>query len=100
MKGTVEFEGEQDVEFLEHTYTVCFTAVAECEYQPGRTSGPPEYCYPEESELDINSVVITKVLDEDENEAVCTEEMKAELNERLNTEALEEAIWKAFLESE
>lgn len=100
MKGTVEFEGEQDVTFAERVYTVCFTVGAKCEYIPAQVGGPPEHCYPEESELDIQSVVITKVLNEDEQEVACTEEQKAELNERLNTPALKEAIWEAFLLSE
>lgn len=37
--------------------SVLWTAEVECFYRPGRFSGPPENCYPDESECEILSVL-------------------------------------------
>jgi len=51
--------------------TVSFTATATLSYQPARLSGPPEDCYPEESEIDLESLVLDSCFEYDaEGDAV------------------------------
>lgn len=52
---TVTVDGEENVAGLEFKWS----AVVRIMYQPAKISGPPENCYPEESEADIESLVTT-----------------------------------------
>ena len=72
---------------------VDFTVVAELSYQPAQLSGPPENCYPDESECDLESLVFTSVTDEEGNPMKITGELDKELNKKLDINFVEECLW-------
>jgi len=99
MTGTVTYEGEQTVDLEEDTFVVCFTAVADCAYQPARVSGPPEDCYPEDGELDMTSLTIGLILNSN-GEKVNLDSITDACREGLDQDAIEDQIWQQFHERE
>jgi hypothetical protein len=80
---TIELDGN------EIDLTIEYDAV----YQPARISGPPEDCYPDESELDITDVMFDLPPD-----ATCTEEQViAFITQPVMEQKLEEACWEHFM---
>jgi len=66
MKGSVTVEFEQEVELDGNTYVVCVEAEVELSHTPGHFSGPPEDCYPDDSEANIVRATITSVSDDND----------------------------------
>ena len=52
---TIEVEGTQTLGDDEHE--IAYTATVRVNYQPAQLYGPPENCYPDESEVEIESLV-------------------------------------------
>ena len=99
MKGRVTYEGEQEVDLVDDTYVVCFTVVADCSYQPERVSGPPEDCYPSESECDIVRCSIDLIVNS-AGEPVNLDSVTEACSEALDMEAIEDKVWEQFHERE
>lgn len=67
MRHTVTVEGTQEIDEREIEYT----AQVRCGYRPAKLYGPPENCYPEESEADIEALAtlpagFENLIDEDD----------------------------------
>ena len=54
--------GSQTVQITEDTsYQVEYTVIGRVSYSPGKYYGPPENCYPDESECELTEIKITCV---------------------------------------
>lgn len=84
-------EAEREVE-LE------FTVIAEMHYSPAQTSGPPENCYPEESECNITSLKITKATEDGKPVHLGLDTM-AQLRELISLDRVEEQLWEIYQEA-
>ena len=98
MKSRVIYEGEQAVDLEHDSYTVCYTVVADCYYQPAKLGGPPENCYPEESEYDEISFKIDLIISSS-GEHVNLKELEVKCLANLDAEQIEEKVWQSFMES-
>jgi hypothetical protein len=98
-KGTVTLELEQEVELEDDSYLVLFDVTADCAYQPAQLSGPPESCYPEESELDITDLRITLITNSN-GEEVNRKALVEQCREALDREMIEDALWDEFMSRE
>lgn len=72
-----EVSGEYETE---DGLTIQWTAEVDCFYRPGRFSGPPENCYPDESEAQIISL----------------QTQPAGLEDQIPEDDVLEAAWEAF----
>ena len=101
MKGTIHHEGEQTVEITvddePRTYAVDFIATAECQFQRGRFSGPPEDCYPDDGECDVTEIKITRITNE-EGEEVKDASIAAICRANLDEDQIADECWEAFME--
>lgn len=93
--ATITIQGEQDVTVSEENFTVRYEITAQMGYDPGRYSGPPENCYPEESECDITEATF-HVFDEDGNEV--DEPLASAAIARVNEDDIEQKLWDKFNE--
>lgn len=74
---TVEVEGTQEIDGRDIDYT----ATVRVMYQPAQLYGPPEKCYPDESETDIESSFT----------------FPPGYESKLDTEEIEDKAWEEFL---
>lgn len=81
---TIELDGN------EIDLTIEYDAV----YQPAKLSGPPEDCYPDESELDITDVTVP---DLSSDCTVTEEQIIAYLDTAKVQERLHDACWEHFM---
>ena len=72
-------------------------AHSKCYYHPGRTSGPPEDCYPAESDQDT-TVEILDCIDEAGVSLQLTPGLLALLEPLLPFDWMEDQLWRLFLE--
>lgn len=87
---------ELEVEAADGTTYLCnVEAHSKCYYHPGRTSGPPEDCYPEESDQETTFEILDCALDG--NELKLTPELLASLQSLLPIEWMEGQCWEAFM---
>lgn len=87
---------ELEVEAADGTTYLCnVEAHSRCYYLPGRLSGPPEDCYPAESEQETTFEILDCVLDG--NELKLTPELLATLQPLLPVEWMEGQCWEAFM---
>lgn len=85
----------QEVEHEGRTYGINFCAEGSLFSSPGKYYGPPEHCYPEESECEITSIEIISCTDEDElpvTDPTLLDKLKTLLSEDL----IDEALWQAY----
>jgi hypothetical protein len=95
-------ESEQTVTVDGEEYTVSYTARGSAIYAPGRFTGPPEDCYPDESECDVKEVRVTNVSNSD-NESVIPEKERALYDKcvaALDEEKVADELWTAFTEAD
>lgn len=71
-------------------YDVWYEISGTCTYQPGKTWGPPEDCYPDESESEVESVKILQV------DGALATDLPLSLRQRILTE-LDKLDLSAFL---
>lgn len=77
------------------TYLCNIEAHSRCYYLPGRLSGPPEDCYPAESEQETTFEILDCA--PDGNELKLTPELLASLLSLLPVEWMEGQCWEAFM---
>ena len=73
----VTVEGTQEIDGREIEYTADVRVM----YQPGRFSGPPEDCYPDESETDIENLVT----------------LPPGFEDKIDSEKIEDQAWEEFM---
>lgn len=99
MKAYVELEGEQEVTLdwlgQSRTFTVAFTAKGSAHYSPAQLGGPPERCCPEESELNLDEILITQVLNEDGAPVQALPALASRLRSGLNEHRISDLMWDA-----
>ena len=100
MNITTEVEEiELEVDFGEGEYeqiSVDIRISADMSWQSAKLSGPPEDCYPEESECDITETKILDAFDCNEKEIKLTPERIAAISDALESCDFEEELWDAF----
>ena len=60
-RGTHSCERSCSITLPSGEYDVTYRLEGKCYSDPGKTSGPPEDCYPSESEADVSLVEIVEV---------------------------------------
>ena len=95
MKATIVADCEQDIKIGDREYLICYTITARCYYQRAKISGPPEDCYPEESDMEIEIEVISAT-DAYGYVVPLSPLFLVQVTANLNTEKDEEAIWEEF----
>lgn len=77
-------------------FEVTYLATGKCYYDPGRLSGPPEDCYPPESEGEIASVKMLEVHDSN-SRPVTNEMLRALILAKLMELPLEEYLLENWM---
>lgn len=95
---TVTKDFEVEVELGDSIYTCNVKATSECTYAPGRISGPPEDCYPDESEQETTFEILDCALDGDEIQL--DEALIYELTPRLPVAWMETKLWGQYMRGE
>jgi len=67
MRHLHECERTATVRLGAREFDVAYTLKGKCYYDPGRISGPPENCYPPESDADLESVTVTGIWEDGED---------------------------------
>ena len=93
---TVKDTFQLEVDIESGYFDVEVEAHSKCYYHPGRTSGPPEQCYPAESDQET-TVEITSITDAAGEPVPKTPELLAALEAALPLEWIEETLWAQFL---
>lgn len=78
------------------TYLCEIDAHSKCYYHPGKLSGPPEDCYPAESDQETTFEI--KSCELDGNELKLTPELLSLLEPLLPTDWMEDQLWTRFME--
>ena len=99
-KSNVAVTGSQTVALDDHDYEVGYCATASCIYAPAQLYGPPENCYPDESELNDMEILITDVHGDDGRQITETALMWARLAIELNDDLIKEQLWETFMTDE
>lgn len=86
--ATVRVGGEE--------FEVTYLATGKCYYDPGKLSGPPEDCYPPESEGEIASVKMLEVRDSN-SRPVVNEMLRALILAKLMELPLEEYLLENWM---
>ena len=76
---------EQDVDFV---------IEADITYQPARISGPPEDCYPDESECYITEIKVRYPVD-----GCSDEQILAALEKQVGEEKIKEDLWSDYMDA-
>ena len=100
MYGTVTIYDTTEIE-LQHTlaagvFSVDYSATADMRYQPERISGPPEDCYPTDSECDITAVSVFCIRDVLGKERSLPDELAVLISSKLPRDRIEELCWEEF----
>lgn len=96
---TTEFtyEGTQEVVLAGNVQlTVGYAADVEVQYDPGRTSGPPESCYPPSGDVTFNAQRLVSVKDEDGNEIAIDPHAHGRILAQVDWQAVEQSVWDKF----
>jgi len=77
-------------------YYCDFAIKATLSHTPARVSGPPEDCYPEESEIDIEEMKLNEVRDENGEALILTPPLLKQLSDALNIDRVHELLWEEW----
>ena len=92
---TIEVE-EYEVDLEKGTFLVEFSITADMTYQPAKVSGPPEDCYPDESEIDVTEVKILSVKDAEGKEISLTPKLIKQLGEAIDPSDFYYDLWEEW----
>lgn len=96
MKRAVEANVTCEIEFGGIEYYVEATARGACYYQAAKLGGPPEDCYPEETECDLYSTKITFARRLFDGVEITEAPLIHKIELALDQEWLAEELWQAF----
>ena len=92
----IEFDnGEGEIEIVYADLRV----EANCFYQAAKLDGPPENCYPEDSECEITRIEVLKAIDEDGNVLTLSKEKLALIQAAIDEDHLSDEIFEAWMDS-
>ena len=89
-------EDETELTVEDKNYVVLFGVTADMIYEPAKLSGPPEDCYPDNSECNIEDVKVLGVWDEEGDSIQPSKALLAELLAEYDPEDLSDEFWKLF----
>ena len=69
---------------------------ADMTYEPAKLDGPPEDCYPENSECDITELKILSAFDCEGNEIKLTKDNLKAIGDAISPRDFEEDLWDEF----
>lgn len=92
---TVTDTFECEVPYEDQVYLCNVKAVSTCTYAPGHLGGPPEDCYPDESEQETTFEILDCTLEG--NEIQLNEALIYELTPLLPVEWMESALWDHYM---
>ena len=81
---------EPDEEFVE--VDVDFQIDADITYEPAFVSGPPEDCYPDSSECDINSIKVLSTVD-----GLKDADILDALMTQIGEDTIRDALWEDYM---
>jgi hypothetical protein len=91
----------QTVELNGQKIKVTFTATASMLYTVAQVSGPPERCYPEETDLNLESISITEARTVSGAKIpLALHTMRLLLREAIDEDLLAEKMWEEFDQSD
>lgn len=96
---TLDLDDEEivlDIDGVQTTYYCDFTVEATLSYMPAQVSGPPESCYPEESEIDIALLRLNEVRDEEGTVIPFTTPLRDRIADTLNIDRVHELLWEEW----
>lgn len=96
MKRNVTIGGTQTVTCNGELLEVLYTASAELYFRPGRLSGPPEDCYPDESDMSDVKLTINSIYTADGVDPHFTPEETREVQALLDEVIIEEELWAGW----
>lgn len=77
-------------------YYCDFTVEATLSHTPAQVSGPPESCYPEESEIDITLLRLNEVRDAEGDMVHFTTPLRDRIADALNIDRVHELLWEEW----
>ncbi len=92
---TVARDFELELSVGGQTYLCDVRGTAKCLYIPGRTSGPPESCYEDESEIEAEFTILS--CDDGEQQLPLTPELVEKLQAALPISWMESALWDQYM---
>jgi len=87
--ATIRLGGEE--------FEITYLAIGKCYYDPGKLSGPPEDCYPPESEGELTSLKLLDVRDS-RSRPVVNEMVRALLTSQLKDLPIEEYLLEDWMQ--
>jgi hypothetical protein len=95
-----KFETERTATILlnDCTFLVRYKLAGKCSYTPGNYGGPPEDCYPEESDSDITETEILHVIDEETGKVGADAALKTALSAELRKLPLEDYLFESWMQ--
>ena len=97
-RGIHEAKRIAEVQLEGRGYTVLYRIRGRCMYDSGRTSGPPEHCYPPESDCEIHDVRLLEVLGDEEGVPCVGERFLALVLAEVNKLPLDEYLLEDWME--
>jgi len=97
MRHNCCISGEQEVVVDDRTYLVAYECSGYAVYRPARVNGPPENCWPDESECEIVDAAVTSISDDDGN-PVDDNAIWLICIQALNTDKIRDQLWDQFMQ--
>ena len=96
---SITITGTQPVKLDGIELEVSYTATCTLTFIPGRFSGPPEDCYPDDSDMGYVSLQVTEVFANGEA-VVLSDDYKRYVQEQLDEDVIADQLWDEFDRSE
>jgi len=96
---TLDLDDEEivlDLDGERVAYYCDFTVEATLSHTPARVSGPPEDCFPEESEIDITLLRLNEVRDAEGTVIPFTTSLRDHIADTLDIDRIYELLWKEW----
>lgn len=91
-----EYEVEVEVENEWHIIYVDFSISAVLTYQPARISGPPEDCYPDESEIDVVECKLLRAYDEEGKNIPLMQDLREKIDAQIDASDFYDELWEEW----
>jgi len=95
---TVVRDFQVEIDLDDSVYVCNVKGTSECTYAPGRTSGPPEDCCPDESEQETTFEILD--CERDGERLFPGPELRAQLTPLLPVEWMEARLWDQYMREE